>query len=583
MRQRIIGNDSVWRKRLLDWLERCHTGDFVSGNKNEVTASIEELKERVGDDYIDPTQSLPIPPPIKCTKHISRAESEYFAEHKNCKQCVEFSEWQEQYKRTTDDILLRSNVHSCNRGTRKDGTRKKNKASAGCMDNKWGTCRARFPRATALKSFIDETGAITMKKLEPWINTFTPIVTYIFRCNTDVTCMTSGTAIKGVAMYVSDYITKSTLKTHVIFDSIRTVFQKNSKFFGETLPAKEKTRRFMTKVANLLSAKAEMGAPMIAMYLLGNPDHYTSHEFIPFYWQSYVQEVQRAFDSKPEQNDVPQKVTVIKRKGKIVGLSPIHDYVHRPDSLEDVSLYDWVRCYKREKLQKNLKKDASHGGACIDSESHNRDINLNIGNVFDEATASDVSQAHDLSDISLNSSDGASEDIVNLNGRTICKKSGIMSFGKGHPLHDSHGVRHINKNSMRVPNFAGANLPRCDQGDREYYTCTMLTLFKPWRKGTDLKGMNASWDDSFNTYTFSEEDLRLMKNFNIRYECLDARDDYRAQMKKGLSPIFGSWDTEEVEEQLTDLPNVYGLDATQWQGDDSSINPHDSGPTLQAY
>ena len=154
-----------------------------------------------------------------------------------------------------------------------------------------------------------------------------------------------------------------------------------------------------------------------------------------------------------------------------------------------------------------------------------------------------------------------------------------MNFEKGHPLHDSHGVRHISKNSMRVPNFAGANLPRCDQGDREYYTCTMLTLFKPWRKGTDLKGMNASesWDDSFNTYTFSEEDLRLMKIFNIRYECLDARDDYRAQMKKGLSPMFGSWDTEEFEEQLTDVPNVYGLDATQ--ADDSAINPHNSGPT----
>ena len=180
-----------------------------------------------------------------------------------------------------------------------------------------------------------------------------------------------------------------------------------------------------------------------------------------------------------------------------------------------------------------------------------------------------------MSDISLNNSDG--KDIVNLNERPTCKPGGIMSFGKGHPLHDLHGVRHISKNSMRVPNFAGANLPRCDQGDREYYTCTMLTLFKPWRKGTDLKGMNASWDDSFNTYTFSEEDLRLMKNFNIRYECLDARDDYRAQMKKGLSPIFGSWDTEEVEEQLTDVPNVYSLDATQ--ADDSAINPHDSGPT----
>ena len=262
MRQKIVGDDSVWRKRLLDWLDRCHTGDFVSGSKVDATTCVEESKGRLGHDYIDPTQSLPIPPPKKCTKHtISESANFESITSMECKECVAFSEWQEQYKRTTDDILLWSNVHSCNRGIRKDGTRKKNKASAGCMDNKWGKCRARFPRMTALKTFIDETGAITMRKLEPWINTFTPLVTYIFRCNTDVTCMTSGTAIKGVAMYVSDYITKSTLKTHVIFDSIRTVFQKNSKLIGETLPAKEKARRFMTKVANLLSAKAEMGGP----------------------------------------------------------------------------------------------------------------------------------------------------------------------------------------------------------------------------------------------------------------------------------------------------------------------------------
>ncbi|KAF8800468.1 hypothetical protein BYT27DRAFT_7117504 [Phlegmacium glaucopus] len=104
----------------------------------------------------------------------------------------------------------------------------------------------------------------------------------------------------------------------------------------------------MTKVANLLSAKAEMGAPMIAMYLLGNPDHYTSHTFVPFYWQPYVQEVLKSFSD--EQPKDPQKVTVIMKKGRMVGLSPMHDYLHRPEELVHVNLYQWIRCYKREKL-----------------------------------------------------------------------------------------------------------------------------------------------------------------------------------------------------------------------------------------
>lgn len=144
------------------------------------------------------------------------------------------------------------------------------------MNNKWGKCKAQFPWLTALKSVVDETGAIMMKKLEPWINTFMPLVTYLLRCNTDVTSLSSGTAIKGVIMYVLDYVVQPTLKTHVIPDSIQTVFHKNSEMMGGSLSTKEKARHFMTKVANLLSTKAEMRAPMITMYLLGNPDHYTT-------------------------------------------------------------------------------------------------------------------------------------------------------------------------------------------------------------------------------------------------------------------------------------------------------------------
>jgi hypothetical protein len=87
---------------------------------------------------------------------------------------------------------------------------------------------------TFLKSAINKTGVIIMKKLEPWINTFTPLVTYLLCCNMDVNSLSSGTAIKVVIMYMSDYVTKPMLKTHVIFDSIWTVFQKNGEMMGGT-------------------------------------------------------------------------------------------------------------------------------------------------------------------------------------------------------------------------------------------------------------------------------------------------------------------------------------------------------------
>ena len=62
-----------------------------------------------------------------------------------------------------------------------------------------------------------------------------------------------------------------------------------------------------------------------------------------------------------------------------------------------------------------------------------------------------------------------------------------------------------------------------------------LHFFKPWWRGLDLKdSVQASWDDTFNKHDFRNQEVQLMKIFNICYECLNARDDYRAQLKNGI-------------------------------------------------
>jgi hypothetical protein len=96
----------------------------------------------------------------------------------------------------------------------------------------------------------------------------------------------------------------------------------------------------MTKVENLLSAKAEIGASIVSMYFLGNLDHYTDHTFIPFYWKPYIQEAQRDFGSGDLAE--PQKVAIIKKRGNIVVLSPVHNYIYRPQEAYNVCLYDWM-------------------------------------------------------------------------------------------------------------------------------------------------------------------------------------------------------------------------------------------------
>jgi len=78
------------------------------------------------------------------------------------------------------------------------------------------------------------------------------------------------------------------------------------------------------------------------------------------------------------------------------------------------------------------------------------------------------------------------------------------AFLPEHPLHKTHAVScNPSRLTTFIPNFVGGTLPRADQGDREFYCCTMLTLLIPWRTGKELKQEGESWHDTFTTFPFS--------------------------------------------------------------------------------
>ncbi|KAH7905714.1 hypothetical protein BJ138DRAFT_1017347, partial [Hygrophoropsis aurantiaca] len=105
-------------------------------------------------------------------------------------------------------------------------------------------------------------------------------------------------------------------------------------------------------------------------------------------------------------------------------------------------------------------------------------------------------------------------------------------FTDSHPQRSTYLAKLKEDDCNIVPNFIGGALPRADHGDREYYCCTMLSLFQPWRTGLELKSEEETWDSSFEKHSFTSHQKELMTFFNLRYECLDARDDYSAQRKK---------------------------------------------------
>ena len=545
MRDRILDQNSSWQKSIISWLDSCHIGEFMTGSQNEVLANVAEYSKQAS--YRDPTETLRQQPPPLCVIRHSQNES--------CSKCDDITKWWKYFDNIVDDLVSKSNIHNCERGTNKDGSASRKYVS--CKDNKYGKCKARFPCPIFESTEVDpETGALKVKKLEPWINFFTPVLTYIMHCNTDVTCMWSGTALKAVIVYVSDYITKTGLKTHVVFEAVRGVFDKNNDMLGSSLSEKEKARKLMNKIVNALSTKTEMGAPMVCMYLLGNPDHYTNHTFIPFFWHTFVLEAQKPW-GEVDQTTQSDKVTLVKTRKKIIGLSPVHDYIYRPSELDDLNLYQWVlQCeHQKYKQASGTKHSPTHEPSYTEEFTNlnlckdNKDMKINdvdSDNTLNGGSESNDDEPDNSDNITNNGEPAGSDDLSDLSDSdtetlvddVIPNKlpQNMYRFKHKHPLYETHIAILKPSKPTTVINFIGCTILRCDQGDREFYCLTMMVFFKPWRTGFDLKTKTNSWDETFNEHEFTKREKQLMRNFNIKYECFDACDDFQAQMKARSIP-----------------------------------------------
>jgi hypothetical protein len=132
-----------------------------------------------------------------------------------------------------------------------------------------------------------------------------------------------------------------------------------------------------------------------------------------------------------------ERVKVDREDGIYIATTNVDDYKYRPDEYQNVSLYEWIQTsYRRRATKKELDKFQTASSA----ESTNK------------------------------------------------VKPIYHQFKDGHPMRATHVVKcDFNKVKYVVPNIVGGALPRHDSGNREYYCCTMVTLFIPWRDALCVK------------------------------------------------------------------------------------------------
>lgn len=448
-------------------------------------------------------------------------------------------------------------------------------------------------------STIDpETGELDLRCLDGLVNNFNSTMLQAIRCNMDIQFIGSGPTAKAILYYITNYISKAQLKTHVAFAALELSVKKLDEYSELDDEHTIRAKRLLQKCAHAMISHQELSAQMVCSYLLDLGDNYTSHDYGNLYWHSFEGFIDRQTqeghkrstveanepmlidedgdedieitsdasyndesvgtdsddedsddtisDSDPlERNDTDEDVRISSdQSGELVARAgQVVDYQMRGEALNGICVWDFVA-----RVQKVTIKKASYGNqSAVDDNDP--------GNGSDSDDDSDVecqtSADHRIPAISK--WQGASiTQILEHRGR----RRPYIELLEKHPESATHVLSVRGAESVLIPVPIGQSVPRRDRPDlRERYCKLMLVLFKPWRSALDLRTSNEQpWEEAFNEFSaVCPESIReIMDNMQILHECRDSRDDHftgrRIRPKNRCNRVPQNMDNREYED-----------------------------------
>lgn len=160
------------------------------------------------------------------------------------------------------------------------------------------------------------------------------------------------------------------------------------------------------------------------------------------------------------------------------------DYQYRSNSLNNISLYEFVSMFYKKKINAG---DLKHLSRTIPSE----DQSIQKGRPPNER----------------------------------------YRFQKEHPQAGTYLM--MKYSEPHVPVLYGPQIPRRDRDDtRERYSRALLTLFVPWRTVSDLCDTNQNWQDALESRQshISKYSSNIIENIQLLHECKKERDEHLIQV-----------------------------------------------------
>ena len=418
-----------------------------------------------------------------------------------------------------------------------------------------------------------ETGELNYQRLDGFVNQYNETIIEILRCNMDLKFIGSGQSAKAILYYITDYISKSQLKMHVVYNALELAIKKMQttdalQCISSELTTEDAGRAILRKTANSIIALQELSAQQVALLSLQEADHYTSHKFSYCYWsyaEQFVDSVLPLTSNSDDQfranaadddhenrldetlttesdtanDDFGEKMLIDPDDNveqPFVHLSPsdglkmkssqLADYIYRPAFLQSLSFWEYIaHCTK---LKQRRKKENTPPSSNSDEDSDNNDTN----DQNKEPLLAD--NAH-----TTTTSDKTTFEIIT----SASKQKGYLHFLPQHNDARSHGVKVWNFNDCFVPVLIGRGFPRRSVAESyERYCRLMLILFKPWRHPLNLKSDGLTWQTTLEQMCASNEmnfqHVKIMNNINMLHECKESRDlDFQRRFRSGSSTI----------------------------------------------
>ncbi|KAK0231893.1 hypothetical protein EDD85DRAFT_971756 [Armillaria nabsnona] len=135
--------------------------------------------------------------------------------------------------------------------------------------------------------FDYEKGEICLRCLDGLVNNFNATILRAVCCNMDIKFIGSGASAKAVLYYITDYITKSQLKTHVAYAALELLVKKLGEYDPNEDEVTVRAKRLLQRCAYSMLSHQELSGQQVSSYLLDFEDHFKSHEFQGLYWTSF--------------------------------------------------------------------------------------------------------------------------------------------------------------------------------------------------------------------------------------------------------------------------------------------------------